>query len=204
MLANAGLVRQIARAIAGYRWSRYVLDPVMAATSGDRLLDPAAETVIRDLLVPLALVVTPNLPEAAMLTGLEVRTPAQMELAGRRLLTLGARAALIKGGHLAGEEITDILVTAGEIRHFRRPRLPGRSTHGTGCTLSAALTAGLAAGYPLEQATADGLDYVHRAIAAAPGLGQGHGPLNHTVPARLHGGLPQGTTGPGAADPSSS
>jgi hydroxymethylpyrimidine/phosphomethylpyrimidine kinase len=202
MLANAGLVRQIAGAIGGYRWSRYVLDPVMVSTSGDRLLDSAAEHLIRDQLVPLALVVTPNLAEAAALTGLEVATPVQMELAGRRLLAHGARAALMKGGHLPGEEVTDILVTPGATRHFRRPRLPGRSTHGTGCTLSAALTAGLADGFSLEQATADALDFVHRAIAAAPGLGHGHGPLNHSVPARVHGRLSQSTTGPGAADPS--
>jgi hydroxymethylpyrimidine/phosphomethylpyrimidine kinase len=96
---------------------------------------------------------------------------------------LGARAALVKGGHLAGAEVVDVLVADGAARRFIRPRLGTTSTHGTGCTLSAAIVAGLALGRPLERAVEDALDFVHRAIAAAPGLGQGHGPLNHFVPA---------------------
>src|SRR5204863_2645632 len=98
---------------------------------------------------------------------------------------MGARAALVKGGHLAGDEVVDVLVTDGRVRRFTRPRLDTTSTHGTGCTLSAAIGAGLALGRPLEQAVADALDFVHRAISAAPGLGsgRGHGPLNHFVPA---------------------
>src|SRR3989454_3668870 len=99
------------------------------------------------------------------------------------LLELGARAALVKGGHLAGDQVVDVLVSDGTVRRFSRPRLDTTSTHGTGCTLSAAITAGLAHGRPLERAVEDALDFVHRAIAAAPGLGHGHGPLNHFVPA---------------------
>jgi hydroxymethylpyrimidine/phosphomethylpyrimidine kinase len=106
-----------------------------------------------------------------------------MERAGSDLLSLGAHAALVKGGHLAGDTLTDVLVTRSSVRHFSHPRLATRSTHGTGCTLSAAIAAGLALGRPLEAAVADGLDFVHRAIAAAPGLGSGRGPLDHTVPA---------------------
>src|SRR5206468_12896858 len=106
-----------------------------------------------------------------------------MERAGRALVRRGARAALVKGGHLSGDQVVDVLVTAGAARRFTRPRLDTTSTHGTGCTLSAAVAAGLALGRPLEQAVADGLDFVHRAIAAAPGFGKGHGPLNHFVPA---------------------
>lgn len=183
MLATSALVRQVAAAIRANHWQRYVCDPVMVATSGDRLLDAEAESVIRDTLLPLAQLVTPNLDEAAILSGLPVRTPSEMAVAGHKLLTLGARAALIKGGHLAGETMTDVLVTAGGIREFTHPRLATDSTHGTGCTLSAAITAGLALGRTLEQAVADGLDYVHRAMREAPHLGQGHGPLNHRVPA---------------------
>jgi len=184
MLATAGVVRRVAEAIATYGWGSYVCDPVMVATSGDRLLDPAAEAVVRDRLLPLAALVTPNLHEAAILTGLEVDTPAAMERAGRRLLELGAPAVLVKGGHLALDVVSDILVTPAGSRHYSRPRLVTSSTHGTGCTLSAAITAGLAQGRDLERAVAEGLDFVHRAMIAAPGLGGGHGPLNHTVPAR--------------------
>ena len=183
MLATAALVRLVAGAIRRAGWREYVLDPVMVATSGDRLLDAAAETVVRGELLPLAALVTPNLDEAAILTGEPVRTVADMERAGRRLLGLGARNALVKGGHLAGGDLTDVLITPAGVRHFPRPRIDTTSTHGTGCTLSAAITAGLALGRPLEQAVADGLDYVHRALRTAPGLGGGHGPLNHRVAA---------------------
>jgi hydroxymethylpyrimidine/phosphomethylpyrimidine kinase len=184
MLADAPLVRQVALAISSYGWRDYVLDPVMVATSGDPLLEPDAIALVRSELVPLAAVVTPNLDEAEMLTGLEVRDAGQMARAGRALLDLGASAALVKGGHLDGAELTDLLVTRGGVRAFTHPRLETRSTHGTGCTLSAAITAGLALGHPLELSVEHALDFVHRAMAAAPGLGRGHGPLHHGVPAQ--------------------
>ncbi len=187
MLATAGLVRVVAAAIHGYGWSGLVCDPVMVATSGNRLLDPEAEAMLRDRLLPLAELVTPNLEEAAILTGLEVRDHFQMEQAGRRLLELGARGALVKSGHLPGDLMTDVLVTPAGVRRFTHTRINTRSTHGTGCTLSAAITAGLALGRGLEEAVVDGLDYLHRAIAAAPGLGGGHGPVNHMVAARRPG-----------------
>lgn len=183
MLVGAPLVRQVAEAIRSRGWRQYVLDPVMIATSGDRLLDPEAAAVMSGELVPLAALVTPNLDEAEMLAGGEVRAPVHMARAGQVLLELGARAALIKGGHLAGATLTDVLVTRAGVRTFVHPRLDTRSTHGTGCTLSAAITAGLALGQSLEVSVERALDYVHRAIAAAPGLGRGHGPINHGVPA---------------------
>src|SRR5439155_771991 len=112
--------------------------------------------------------VTPNLGEAAILAGTDVRNPADMERAGRALVQLGAKAALVKGGHLAGDEIVDVLVSDGTVRRFTRARLDTTSTHGTGCTLSAAIAAGLAHGRPLERAIEDALDFVSRAMAAAP------------------------------------
>ncbi|MGH7531395.1 MAG: bifunctional hydroxymethylpyrimidine kinase/phosphomethylpyrimidine kinase [Gemmatimonadales bacterium] len=191
MLGTTDVVDAVAAAIARHRFPNYVLDPVMVATSGDRLLARDAESAIARRLVPLATVVTPNLDEAGILVGAAVRTPSEMEHAGRALVAMGARAALVKGGHLqddgggAAGTIVDVLVEGKGARRFTHPRIETTSTHGTGCTLSAAIAAGLALGRPLEQAVADALDFVHRAIAAAPGLGRegGHGPLNHFVPA---------------------
>ncbi len=183
MLAEASLVRLVGKAIRDHGWAPLVVDPVMVSTSGDRLLTPEAEDVVRESLLPLAALVTPNLDEAAILTGRAVHDEASMLEAGETLLRFGAGAALVKGGHLAGDEITDLLVTPSGSQAYRRPRIETGSTHGTGCTLSAAITAGLALGRGLDQAVEDALDFVHRAIAAAPGLGAGHGPLNHTVPA---------------------
>jgi len=186
MLGSAEIVETVAAGIAQHRFANYVLDPVMVATSGDRLLDTDAERLIARRLAPLALLVTPNLNEAEILVGDTVRTPDQMERAGRAIVAMGARAALVKGGHLTGTEtIVDVLVQSSGARRFTHERIDTTSTHGTGCTLSAAITAGLALGRSMEQAVSDALDFVHRAIAAAPGLGnsKGHGPLNHFVPA---------------------
>ncbi len=183
MLGSAELVAAVARGIAERQLRNYVLDPVMVATSGDRLLAAEAERSITDDLVPLATLVTPNLDEARILVAAEVATPDDMERAGRQLRARGAGAVLVKGGHLPGNEVVDVLVSAAGVRRFVHPRIATTSTHGTGCTLSAAVTAGLALGRTLEHAVADALDFVQRAIAAAPGLGHGHGPLNHFVTA---------------------
>ena len=187
MLATKALVEAVAEFIAHHAHdesrAHYVLDPVMVATSGDRLLDAEAEEAVRRLLLPLAAIVTPNLDEAELLLGHPVRDVAAMERAGSELLALGARAALLKGGHLIGDTLVDILVTPNATVRYESPRLHTTSTHGTGCTLSAAITAGLAHGRSLELAVPAALDFVARAIAAAPGLGSGHGPLNHFVPA---------------------
>ena len=184
MLATAELVHAVAEKIVERRFANYVLDPVMVATSGDRLLDADAEQTVAEVLVPLAAVVTPNLPEAALLTARSVESLDDMEAAGAALLDRGARAALIKGGHGTDATVVDVLVTAEGVRRFAHPRVDTSSTHGTGCTLSAAITAGLAGGAGVEAAVADALDFVHRAILTAPGLGSGHGPLNHFVSVR--------------------
>lgn len=183
MLATRALVSTVAAAIDAHALTRYVLDPVMAATSGDRLLDEDAEDAVRRELVPLALLVTPNLDEASILTGFTVDDTASMERAAYALVNAGARAALIKGGHLRGTEVIDVLYDGTELRIYRRPRLQTRNTHGTGCTLSAAVAAGLARGNALVSAVEHALDFVHRAMASAPNLGAGNGPLNHFLAA---------------------
>ncbi len=179
MLAHAAMVRAVAGAIREHTLAPYVLDPVMVATSGDPLLERDAVDAIRGELVPLADLVTPNLDEAAILTGASIRDVEEMMAAAHRLVTVhGARAALVKGGHLPGPAAIDVLFD-GELHLFEHPRLETRSTHGTGCTLSSAVVAQLALGEPLVDAVRVALDYVHRAIETAPGLGRGHGPLNH-------------------------
>lgn len=181
MLATAELVRAVAGSIRAHGLRNYVLDPVMVASSGDRLLDEDAEGAVAEALVPLATVVTPNLHEAGILVGSPVEDLEGMRRAARTLVEMGAAAALVKGGHLSGEEITDLLWDGREERILRHRRLVTRNNHGTGCTLSAGIAAGLAWGRPLPEAVEQAIDFVHRAIAEAPQLGRGHGPVNHFV-----------------------
>ncbi|HEX6631305.1 MAG TPA: bifunctional hydroxymethylpyrimidine kinase/phosphomethylpyrimidine kinase [Gemmatimonadaceae bacterium] len=182
MLGDAAVVREVAAGLRRHALVPYVLDPVMVATSGDPLLTPDAMAAIRTELLPLADLVTPNLDEAAILVGAPVRDVAAMEWAARHIVEeLGARGALVKGGHLEGPAAVDVLFHGGELTHVRHRRIDTTSTHGTGCTLSAAVTAGLARGAPMTEAVRAALDFVHRAIATAPRLGGGHGPLNHFV-----------------------
>jgi hydroxymethylpyrimidine/phosphomethylpyrimidine kinase len=181
MLATRELVLAVAKSIQEHSLRRYVLDPVMVATSGDRLLDADAEAAIMTALVPLATLVTPNLDEAEILVGFTVRDAAAMKRAAAALVEAGAAAALVKGGHLEGETVIDVLFHDGAAHELRRPRLHTRSTHGTGCTLSAAAAAALARGESMAVAVEHALEYVHRAIAQAPNLGRGNGPLNHRV-----------------------
>lgn len=181
MLATRELVNVVAEAISDHRLENYVLDPVMVATSGDRLLEADAEASISERLIPQCTLVTPNLDEAAILAGMRVRTEAEMHTAAERLVQRGARAVLLKGGHLKGGEVVDLLYSSTGAREWRRPKVSTSSTHGTGCTLSAAIAAGLAHGQPLEDAVDAALDFVARAIREAPGLGSGSGPLNHLI-----------------------
>ena len=183
MLATADIVDATADALLHHGLERYVLDPVMVATSGDRLLAADAERALLERLVPLAQLVTPNAPEAALLTSVEVTGVAGLREAAQALVERGAGAALVKGGHLEGEEVVDLFWDGREERIWRARRVQSRHTHGTGCTLSAAVTAGMAAGRPLVEAVEAAIAYVGRAIRSAPGLGQGHGPVNHFAPA---------------------
>ncbi|MGD8279023.1 MAG: bifunctional hydroxymethylpyrimidine kinase/phosphomethylpyrimidine kinase [Gemmatimonadota bacterium] len=184
MLADRELVAAVADAIRAERLPNYVLDPVMVATSGDRLLAADAEASIDEELLPLCTLVTPNLHEAGILTGETVRDERGMRRAAEALVRRGAASALVKGGHLEGGTVVNILFDGDRFTDWTTPRLASRSTHGTGCTLSAAIAAGLALGRPLHDAVAAALDWVHRAIEAAPGLGAGHGPLNHFIAPR--------------------
>ena len=158
-----------------------VVDPVMVAKGGARLLDDDAHGALARRLVARAHLVTPNAPEAAALTGIAVADAAGQRAAGEALCALGASAALVKGGHLAGDEIVDLLVTATDVVEFRDRRIATPHTHGTGCTLASAIAAGLAQGLELVAAVARARRFVLAAIAAAPGFGRGHGPLDHTV-----------------------
>jgi len=180
MLGDAEVVRAVAEGVRSHALRPYVLDPVMVATSGDPLLEPDAVSAIVDELFPLASLVTPNLDEVAILTGERPQDVAAMERAARELVTKrGARAALVKGGHLAGAALVDVLFDGRTVRRFTHERVETTSTHGTGCTLSAAIAAALALRVPLDGAVELGLEYVRRALVSAPGLGSGHGPLNH-------------------------
>lgn len=156
-----------------------VVDPVMFAKGGAALLDPSARASLSTRLLPRATVLTPNTEEATALTGIAINDPDTMAEAARQLLDLGPQAILIKGGHLSGATVTNLLVTAHGVHRFTQPRLDTPHTHGTGCTLASALAAGLAQGLPLTNAAERALAYVHEAIRSAPKLGGGHGPLNH-------------------------
>ena len=180
MLGDVEIVQAVAGGVRAHRLAPYVLDPVMVATSGDPLLESNAVAAIIAELFPLAALVTPNLDEAALLVGAPVRTVDAMERAARVLVEkFGARAALMKGGHLDGEALVDIFYDGSTMRRFTHQRIDTRNTHGTGCTLSSAIAALLATDHSLHDAVAGALDFVRRAILTAPRLGAGHGPLNH-------------------------
>lgn len=180
MLHDNGVIHTVCDVIeAQGGGARLVVDPVMVAKGGAKLLDPDASDALRGRLVPMADLVTPNAPELAALTGMAVRTDADLERAGEALLAAGARAVLAKGGHLEGQDLVDILLTAEGSRRFSSPRIDTRHTHGTGCTLASAIAVRLAQGAALDDAVAAARAYVHEAIRTAPGLGRGHGPLNH-------------------------
>lgn len=158
-----------------------VVDPVMVATTGARLLAPDGLAALKRWLLPLACLITPNLPEAEALAGMAIPDLAAMHHAAQAMLTLGVPAVLLKGGHLPGEQVVDLLATVDGVEEFVAPRIATRHTHGTGCTLASAVAAGLAQGLGLRDSVVRARAYVRAAIAAAPGFGAGHGPLNHTI-----------------------
>ncbi|HQT40250.1 MAG TPA: bifunctional hydroxymethylpyrimidine kinase/phosphomethylpyrimidine kinase [Acidocella sp.] len=179
MLANADIIAAVAASLP--RGVPVVLDPVMVATSGAVLLPDDAIANVKKLLMPLATIVTPNLPEAAKLTGRALQGADDYLAAGQALLAMGAKAALIKGGHGDGDTLTDTLVYEGGVEVFSHPRIHTKNTHGTGCTLASAIATGLAQGLGLVEAVRRAHDYLQSAIQHAPGFGGGHGPVWHGV-----------------------
>jgi hydroxymethylpyrimidine/phosphomethylpyrimidine kinase len=179
MLATPAIVEAVAAAVAALDLPFVVVDPVMLAKSGHRLLDDEAQAALIAELVPKAYVITPNTPEAEVLAEMRIESVDQAREAAERILALGPTAVVVKGGHLAGDEIVDVFFDGHRMDEIRGPRLPGRSTHGTGCTFSSAIAANLALGRPLRDAVEQARIYVGAAIASAPGIGRGHGPLGH-------------------------
>jgi hydroxymethylpyrimidine/phosphomethylpyrimidine kinase len=189
MLGDVATIETVCEALIAYAPGvPVVVDPVMVAKGGHALLEAQAVDALRRRLLPMAAVITPNLPEAEALTGLLVGTEAEMRAAATALLALGAPAVLLKGGHLPSVTVTDLLATAAGTEAFAAPRIETRHTHGTGCTTASAVAAGLAQGMSLRDSVIRARAYVRAAITAAPGFGQGHGPLDHGVtvdPGRL-------------------
>lgn len=183
MLGSVEVVETVA-ALLDEAKAPAVVDPVMVAKGGHPLLPDAAVEAVRRLMIPRAALLTPNAPEAGALTGLEVRDIDGQRRAGEALLNLGAKAVLMKGGHVDGPTVIDLLMTADGETVLEAERIDTRHTHGTGCTLASACAAGLALGRPLEVAVAEAWAYVGEAIRRAPGLGGGHGPLDHGWPVR--------------------
>ena len=182
MLGRAAAVEAVARGLSRHKAKKIVLDPVLAASTGASLIARGGVDALRQLLIPRALIVTPNLPEAAALTGASAaRNEQEMEIQAREILSLGPRYVLIKGGHGEGEESIDLLIGQGDVVRLSAKRIATKNTHGTGCTLSSAIAAGLTKGLDPVAAVQEAKAYVTAAIAAAVDMriGRGHGPLNH-------------------------
>jgi hydroxymethylpyrimidine/phosphomethylpyrimidine kinase len=178
MLATAEIIRTVAGGVRDLGFRSVVVDPVMIAASGDSLMRHEAAPVMREELFPHATVVTPNLDEAAFLTGRKIRTEEEMRDAAREIHGMGPRFVLLKGGHLPGGSVVDLLFDGREFIRREAPRVAGEF-HGTGCTLASAIAAGLARGLAVREAVADAQQYVALAIQSAPAVGRGRRPLNH-------------------------
>ncbi|OXE35012.1 MAG: bifunctional hydroxymethylpyrimidine kinase/phosphomethylpyrimidine kinase [Phenylobacterium zucineum] len=184
MLGDADVVERVAQILDSVRDIPAVIDPVMIAKGGHPLLADRAIGALRRLMIPRSTLLTPNAPEAAALTGLAVETVDDRRRAGEALLNLGAKAVLMKGGHGAGDVLVDLLMTPQGESRFETERLKTRHTHGTGCALASACATGLAQGLTLTSAVSRAWSFVQEALAHAPGLGAGHGPLDHAWPLR--------------------
>ncbi len=180
-LGSTAIIEAVASAVGEHAFPNLVVDPVMISKHGDPLLDQGAVEVLKTRLFPKAALVTPNLHEAAALLGRFVGSEEEMREAARAVCDLGAAAALVKGGHLPGGEAVDLFYDGSDFVRLAAPRIETRHTHGTGCTYSAAIAALLARGRTMAEAVREAKDYISRAIAGAPGIGHGHGPVDHNA-----------------------
>lgn len=178
MLANTVIIDTVAKKIRAHGLKNLVVDPVMVATSGDLLIEKSAVTALRSRLIPLAAVVTPNLPEAEELTGMRLRTSKEIEEAARRMIDMGTKTVVIKGGHRKGPAV-DLFYNGKKFRVLSAPRIRTKNTHGTGCTFSAAIAAYLAKGESVDQAVTLAKKYITEAIRKGFAVGSGHGPVHH-------------------------
>lgn len=182
MLSSEEIIRSVAKAIRDFKLEKFVLDPIMYAKSGYPLLrESAKETLIREL-IPLAFVITPNIPEAEKLCGFEIKSIEDMEKACKSIYSLGCSAVVLKGGHIEGDEAVDILYDGLTFEYLRGKFIKTKNTHGTGCTFSSAITSYLAKGYHLKEGVKRAKEYIQGALENSLPLGKGHGPLNHLWP----------------------
>lgn len=188
MLNSSKMVKAVAETINKHASDiPLVVDPVMVAKGGKPLLEKDAIEILRDIMVPMSDIITPNIPEAELLTGIKISSEKDMIKSGEKLINMGAKSAMIKGGHLAGENLKDILIRNGEIKTWGYKKIKTRHTHGTGCTLASAIATYMAQNVEIEQAVEQAREYVMKAIKTAPGFGKGHGPLNHACMAKIYG-----------------
>jgi hydroxymethylpyrimidine/phosphomethylpyrimidine kinase len=181
MLATGEIVAVVAREVKAFQLTNLVVDPVMVSATGHPLLDEDAVEAMKALLFPLAKVVTPNLDEAAILWGEKIEDVSGMQEAARAIKALGPQYVLVKGGHLRGPTVSDVLFDGTRVEIWESPKIPTENTHGSGCTLSAAIAAGLAKGQPVKAAVEAARRYIHAAIASGLRIGKGKGPVNHLV-----------------------
>ncbi len=179
MLNKESVIKVVADTISAYPHIPLVLDPVMFAKGGAALLQPSALSLLKSRLIPMATIITPNIPEAEYLAEMEIKTVDDIKIAAKKILSLGCKAVLLKGGHLDGKIVTDLLLTKNGETIFEQPRINSKNTHGTGCTLASAIATGIAQKLLLKEAVIRARSYVLEAIKTAPNIGKGHGPLNH-------------------------
>ena len=179
MLHSSQVIKSVAKVLKKVKTSKIVLDPVMVAKGGARLIDKSAIKTLKDKLIRKAFLITPNIPEAEVLTKIKIKTLEDMIYAANILLKFGAKNVLLKGGHRKSKYIEDILLNTKEIKIFKNKKIKTKNTHGTGCTLSSAITTFLSCGKPLKKSCELGIKYVNQAIGSNPNYGKGHGPINH-------------------------
>jgi hydroxymethylpyrimidine/phosphomethylpyrimidine kinase len=179
MLHNVGVIKEAIRAIKKYKLKNIVIDPVMVAKGGQRLISNSSINFLREKLFPYALLVTPNIPEAEALINKKIKTLDDIIKAGKQILKFGPKFVLIKGGHINKSIIEDVLISKNNIKIFKNKKIKTKNTHGTGCTLSSAIASFISRNYNMNESCRRSIQYVHKAILLNPKFGQGHGPINH-------------------------